>query len=46
MYGPTPGELWAFVASVLIVGAILGVGCEHGCGYARNHIEISWKGKK
>ncbi len=28
---------------VLLVGALLGLGCNAGCSYVRKHVDVAWK---
>ncbi len=42
MYGPSARELVGFCLLLLVVGGVLGVGCQHGCAYVRRHIVVHW----
>lgn len=33
----------AICVMCLIIGAIVGLGCNAGCAYARSHINVEWK---
>jgi hypothetical protein len=43
MYGPTSGEILGFCALLLLVGALLGIGCNAGCGWVRAHVNVEVK---
>jgi hypothetical protein len=37
------GRQWiVFLAIVAGLGALLGIGCERGCSYLRQHVSIGW----
>lgn len=40
MYGPTNGEMLAFLVVLLFIGAALGMCVERGAGCARQHIKV------
>ena len=52
MMGPGFGEQMArsltgvvisMVVGALVVGALVGIGCQAGCGYLREHVNVEWK---
>lgn len=45
MFGPnlTSGDLLAMLIGLLLIGAVLGIGCNAGCSYLREHINVEWK---
>ena len=43
MPGVTGAGLVGFIAVVLLVGALVGIGCNAGCSYVRKHVDVEWK---
>ncbi len=43
MYGWTMRDQVGFIAIVLVVGALVGVGCERAVGYVWQRIHIDWR---
>lgn len=37
---PTGRDLLVLAIALLLTGALLGVGCNAGCGYVREHVDI------
>ncbi len=43
MPGVTGAGLIGVAAVILLIGALVGIGCNAGCGYVREHINVEWK---
>lgn len=41
-YGPRGRDYLAMFCIVLAVGAGIGIGCQHGCSYVREHLTVEW----
>lgn len=43
MYGPTGGQMAAFLVVIAIIGGALVLGVEHCGAYVLRHVELGWK---
>lgn len=40
---PSSSDFVIAAIALLLIGALLGIGCSAGCGYVRKHVEVEWK---
>jgi hypothetical protein len=41
-YGPRGRDWLALLFVVFAAGAGIGIGCQHGCRYVRDHLNVEW----